>query len=143
MPKVIKTKIEYKVGNDLDIDEVVDLYRDSTLGKRRPINDRETIITMIKNANLVITAWDKELLVGISRALSDFSYVTYLSDLAVRKSYQKQGIGKELIRQTQIESGPNTTMILLAAPAAEEYYPKIGFKNHSQCWILEQGKTIS
>lgn len=132
----IKTSIKYKVGNGLDIDQVIDLYRDSTLGERRPINNRAQMTAMIKNANLIITAWDRSLLVGIARSVSDFSYCTYLSDLAVRKVYQKKGIGKELIKRTQIESGKSTTMILLAAPAAEAYYPKVGFKHHPQAWVL-------
>src|SRR6266852_2076931 len=97
--------IEYRVGNNLDLDEVIELYRASTLGERRPVDDRECMRLMIANANLVITAWDGELLVGISRSLTDFAYVTYLSDLAVRLSHQRQGIGKELIRRTKEESG--------------------------------------
>ena len=129
--------IQYRVGNDLDVDEVIDLYRASTLGERRPIDDRDRIQQMIANSNLIVTAWDGELLVGISRAMSDFSYVTYLSDLAVRKSHQKSGIGKELIRRTQIESGEQAYLVLLAAPAATEYYPHIGFTHHPQAWLLE------
>ncbi|WP_449417003.1 GNAT family N-acetyltransferase [Phormidium nigroviride] len=134
--------IQYRVGNDLDIDEVIDLYRASTLGERRPIDDRDRIQQMIANSNLIVTAWDGELLVGISRAISDFSYVTYLSDLAVRKSHQKLGIGKELIRRTQIESGEQAHLVLLAAPAATEYYPHIGFTHHPQAWLLEAGEKL-
>ena len=127
--------ISYKTGNDLDLDAVIDLYKASTLGERRPIADRERMGQMLRNANLVVTAWDDSLLVGISRALSDFSYATYLSDLAVRQSHQRQGIGQELIRRTQAEGAP-ATIILLAAPAAEKYYPHIGFTHHPQAWRL-------
>ncbi|MFI5173391.1 MAG: GNAT family N-acetyltransferase [Terriglobia bacterium] len=134
--------IQYRVGNDLNIDEMIDLYRASTLGERRPVDDRERMLRMLKNANLVITAWDQDLLVGISRSLSDFSYVTYLSDLAVRQSHQRQGIGRELILQTQKEAGPQATLVLLAAPAAEEYYPHIGFTHHPQAWWLKPGESI-
>ncbi len=134
--------IRYKVGNDLDIDAVIELYQASTLGERRPIDNRDRMVKMIQNANLVVTAWAGDLLVGISRAISDFSYVTYLSDLAVRKSYQKQGIGKELIRITQMHSGTESHLILLAAPAAEQYYPKIGFTHHPQAWLLHPGQTV-
>ncbi|MDF0553417.1 GNAT family N-acetyltransferase [Kamptonema sp. UHCC 0994] len=134
--------IQYRVGNDLDVDEVIDLYRASTLGERRPIDDRDRIRQMIANSNLIVTAWDGQLLVGISRAISDFSYVTYLSDLAVRKSHQKSGIGKELICRTQIESGSQSQLILLAAPAAAEYYPHIGFTHHPQAWLLEAGEKL-
>ena len=76
--------ISYRTGNNLNLDEVIDLYRASTLGLRRPIDDRERMREMIRNANLVITAWDDDLLVGISRSMTDFSYATYLADLAVR-----------------------------------------------------------
>lgn len=128
--------IRYKSGNDLDLDAVIALYRDSTLGERRPVDDRERMAAMLRHANLVVTAWDDEALVGIARALSDFSFVTYLSDLAVRASHQRQGIGKELLRRTQALSGRGTKLLLLAAPAAEQYYPHVGFTHHPQAWML-------
>jgi ribosomal protein S18 acetylase RimI-like enzyme len=134
--------IEYRTGNWLDLEQVVELYKASTLGERRPIEDRPRFAEMLKNANLVITAWEGKLLVGISRSLTDFCYITYLADLAVRVSHQKQGIGKELIRQTQTNGGPKTSLVLLAAPAAEKYYPHIGFTNLPQAWFLRGGDTI-
>jgi predicted N-acetyltransferase YhbS len=127
--------IEYRIGNNLDLDQVIELYRASTLGERRPVDDRERMDKMLRNASLVITAWDGDLLVGISRSLTDFAYATYLSDLAVRESYQRQGIGKELVRRTKVESG-GATIILLSAPKAVDYYPRIGFTHHPQAWIL-------
>jgi predicted N-acetyltransferase YhbS len=134
--------IEYRIGNKLDLDAVIELYRASTLGERRPIGDRERMRQMLDNANLVITAWDDQLLVGISRALSDFTYVTYLSDLAVLVSHQRLGIGKELVRKTQEAGGSRTTILLLAAPAAESYYPHIGFTHHPQAWLLRPGDRV-
>jgi len=97
--------IRYQTGNDLNLDALIELYKESTLGERRPIDDRERMASMLRHANLVVSAWDGEQLVGVSRALSDFSFVTYLSDLAVRQSHQKKGIGKELIRRTQALGG--------------------------------------
>ena len=132
----------YKSGKDLDLDAVIDLYRASTLGERRPVDDRERMARMIAEANLILTAWEGDLLVGISRSFSDFSFVTYLADLAVRKSHQRRGIGKELIRRTQSAAGPNALLVLLAAPAAEQYYPHIGFKHHPQAWTLKPGEPV-
>jgi len=134
--------IAYRTGNDLDVDAVTELYQSCSLGARRPSNDRERMAAMLANANLVITAWDRELMVGISRSLTDFAYATYLSDLAVRESYQKQGIGRELIRRTQEAGGPNTTVILLAAPAAMDYYPRIGFTRHDSAWIVRGSEPL-
>ena len=134
-------RITYRRGNDLDIDQVIELYRASTLGARRPIDDRARMAAMIANANLVITAWRGDTIVGISRALTDFRYVTYLADLAVRATEQRHGIGKELIRQTQAVA-PEAQIVLLAAPAAESYYPHIGFTHHPQAWCLKSGESV-
>jgi predicted N-acetyltransferase YhbS len=134
--------ITYKTGNDLDLDAVIELYRASTLGERRPVDERERMRLMLQNANLVITAWEGHLLVGISRALTDFTYATYLSDLAVRLSHQRQGLGKELMRLTQA-AAPQAMVILLAAPAAEKYYPQVGFTHHPQAWVLRPGQQVS
>jgi len=134
--------IDYRIGNQLDLDQVIELYRASTLGERRPVDERDRMAAMLANANLVVTAWDGDLLVGISRSVTDFAFATYLSDLAVRLSHQRHGIGKELMRITQRESGPKTTVILLAAPKAFEYYPHVGFTQHNSAWILPAGAEI-
>jgi GNAT superfamily N-acetyltransferase len=135
--------IEYRSGPgaDLDLDEVIDVYVDSTLGERRPVDDRDRMAGMLRHANLVITAWDGDRLVGIARSVSDFHYATYLSDLAVRLSYQRQGIGVELMRRTQ-DAAPRATVILLAAPAAAGYYPRVGLTRHESAWILRPGETL-
>ena len=134
--------IQYKTGNDLNLDALIELYKASTLGERRPIDDRARMASMLRHANLVVSAWDGDLLVGVSRALSDFSFVTYLSDLAVRQSHQKQGIGKELIRRTQALAGKHAKLLLLAAPAAEKYYPHVGFTHHPQAWMLNPDERV-
>ena len=134
--------ITYREGNDLDLQTVIELYEASTLGERRPVSERDRMAAMLKHSNIVITAWDGDLLVGISRALSDFSFVTYLSDLAVRASHQRSGIGKELIRRTQMAGGLQAKIILLAAPAAAEYYGRIGFEHQPRAWLLDEGQTV-
>lgn len=134
--------IEYRLGNQLELDQFIELYRASTLGERRPIDDRGCMEQMLQNANLVVTAWDGALLVGVARTLTDFSYAAYLADLAVHKEYQRRGIGKALIEKTRAELGPRAMLILLAAPAAESYYPHVGFEHHPQAWVLRQaGKS--
>jgi predicted N-acetyltransferase YhbS len=132
--------IAYRVTSTLDVSEVIDLLRSSTLGARRPVDDVERMRKMFERANLIITARDGERLVGIARSLSDFSYCTYLSDLAVRVEYQRQGIGKELIRRTQAEGG-QATVFLFAAPAAVDYYEHIGFAAGSG-WMLRATESV-
>ena len=127
-------EIRYRVGNDLDFEQYLAVYVESTLGERRPIADRARMRRMLEEANLVVTAWDGDEMVGVARSLTDFVYATYLSDLAVKVSHQKGGIGRELMRRTRLEA-PQATLILLSAPAAEKYYPHVGFTQHHSAWL--------
>lgn len=133
--------VELRIGNDLDVDEVIEVYADSTLGRRRPIGDRDRMATMVGNANLVVSAWDDGRMVGIARSLSDFAYATYVSDLAVRSSHQRQGIGRALLARTQSEGGA-AKLVLLAAPGAEEYYPGLGMQRHASAWTLDADTAL-
>jgi predicted N-acetyltransferase YhbS len=134
--------MEYRFGNQLDLDQVTELYRASTLGERRPIDDPAIVRSMLEHANLVVTAWDGELMVGISRTLTDFLYVGYLADLAVRESHQRRGIGLRLIQKTRERLGPRSMLVLLAAPKAVDYYPRIGFTRHDSAWVLRQSEPL-
>lgn len=138
----MRSSISYRRDGILDLDGMIDLYRASTLGERRPIDDRAAMADMLRHANLVITAWEGDQAVGIARTLTDFSYVAYLADLAVRESHQRHGIGKELIRITQEALGPSALLVLLSAPKAVDYYPHIGFTHHPQAWMLKGGDRI-
>jgi predicted N-acetyltransferase YhbS len=127
-------KIDRVHGEDLDLDEVLAVYRSSGLGERRPVDDRERMATMVRAANLVLVCRIDGELVGIARAVSDFSYVTYLSDIAVAGSHQRLGIGRALIDALGLEA-PRAKIVLLSAPAATDYYPHIGFTRHSSAWV--------
>jgi GNAT superfamily N-acetyltransferase len=122
-------------GTDLDIDEVLRVYRCSGLGERRPIADEKRFHAMVRNANLIVVCRVGSELVGIARSISDFSYATYLSDIAVCREYQRSGIGRALIERTRLEA-PQAKIILLSAPMAREYYPHIGFSPHDSAWVL-------
>ncbi len=134
--------ISYADDRRITIDEFIDLLKRSTLAERRPVEDRKCIKAMLQHANLLCTAWDDQKLVGVARSVTDFGYCCYLSDLAVDVAYQKQGIGRELIRVTRRKLGPRANLILLAAPKAESYYPKIGFAAHRSAWILSPSKNL-
>ena len=127
--------ITYHIEPNLSSQEFIDVLKASTLAERRPIDNPDRISKMLKNSNLIVTARDNGLLVGVARALTDFTFCTYLSDLAVSEQYQGLGIGKELIKRTKLEA-PEALLILLAAPKAINYYPKIGMPRHENCFIL-------
>ncbi|MCA9269494.1 MAG: GNAT family N-acetyltransferase [Planctomycetales bacterium] len=134
--------IDYQLEPTLTADEFIDLLVRSTLAERRPVDDRATICAMLANADVIATARYKGRLVGVSRALTDGAYCTYLSDLAVDQQFQRQGIGKALIERTHVAAGKNTTLILLAAPGAATYYPHIGMTRHESCWIVQRQAEI-
>jgi ribosomal protein S18 acetylase RimI-like enzyme len=130
--------IRYELNAPISADQFIDVLNRSTLGQRRPIDDRQCIEGMVRNANLTVTAWDGTTLIGVSRSVTDFHYACYLSDLAVDVAYQRSGIGRELIRRTQQEVGPRCTIRLIAAPASADYYAKVGFVQNHKCWELRQ-----
>lgn len=133
------SEVIYAVEPNLTPTEFVELLVRSTLAERRPIDRLDIIQGMLKNADLIVTCRDANgLLVGVSRAITDFHYCTYLSDLAVDQDYQKRGIGKELIELTHQNAGYHTFLLLLSAPAAESYYPHIGMQQHQSVWIRKR-----
>ncbi|MFP5205445.1 MAG: GNAT family N-acetyltransferase [Acidobacteriota bacterium] len=129
-------QIEYALEPELSAEEFRAVLLSSTLAERRPAQDLARLDSMLRHADLIVTARAGGVLVGIARAVTDFSYCCYLSDLAVDAAYQRQGIGKRLIEETHRAAGEGTTLILVAAPAAEGYYPKIGMKHLSSCWAM-------
>jgi GNAT superfamily N-acetyltransferase len=130
------SEVVYALEPDLTAEEFVAVLNRSTLAERRPVDEPETVRGMLRHADVVVTARVGGTLVGIARAISDFSYCTYLSDLAVDRAHQRRGIGRELIRRTHEGAGLATTLILLAAPAARTYYPHVGMAAHNSCWII-------
>lgn len=129
-------RIHYATDRAIDAAQFIDLLRRSTLAERRPVDDPACIAAMLAHANLLCTAWSGETLVGVARSVTDFAFCCYLSDLAVDRACQRQGIGRELIRLTQSRLGPRAKVILLAAPSAVDYYPKIGLAPHPSAWVI-------
>ncbi|MGO2341853.1 GNAT family N-acetyltransferase [Vibrio litoralis] len=129
-------EIEYKVNQPISVEQFVNLLKKTSLGERRPLENEATIQGMLENSNLIVTAWIKDQLVGVARSVTDFHYCCYLSDLAVDESVQSSGIGQYLILVTKEELSPGCKVILLSAPQAQKYYPKIGFEPHNSAWVL-------
>ena len=134
--------IEFHVNETVTTAEFISVLERSGLAERRPIHDRDCIAGMLANCNLLVTARVAGVLVGVARSLTDFHYACYLSDLAVDKSYQAKGIGIELQRKTQAQLGPQCKLILIAAPKANTYYPKIGYTNNPNCWLVGRDQKI-
>lgn len=135
--------IDYRLNETITADQFIHLLNKTSLGVRRPLENRECVEGMLNNSNLCITAWLEGKLIGIARSMTDFHYSCYLSDLAVHEDHQQQGIGKQLIAKTQQQLGPECKLILLAAPAASEYYQPLGFDFTPRCWVLEPDVKVT
>jgi GNAT superfamily N-acetyltransferase len=127
--------IKYRDDVLLTRDQFIKILVNSTLSERRPVDDLDRIDKMIKHADVTITAWDGDSLVGVSRSITDFSFCAYLSDLAVHLKYQGKGIGKRLIEETREKIGNDVMLFLFSAPKADSYYPHIGFQSKT-AWIM-------
>jgi predicted N-acetyltransferase YhbS len=134
--------IQYKLNPKLTTEEFIDILNRSTLGERRPIDDKECIEGMLKNTDIIVVAVESDKIVGVARAVTDYNYCCYLSDLAVDEKYQKNGIGKQLISKVQEQLNDKCKIILLSAPDAKEYYPNIGFTKHPSAWTLPRDKKL-
>jgi GNAT superfamily N-acetyltransferase len=132
--------ITYQAEPDLTAEAFRDVLVASTLGARRPVDDLGRLDEMLRGADIVVTARDGGRLVGVSRAITDFAYCCYLSDLAVDAGWQRRGIGKRLIAETRALAGERATLILIAAPAAEAYYPHIGLAHTPSCWVIPRDR---
>lgn len=128
--------ISYAVEEQLNIDEFITVLKQSTLGERRPVDDRARIQRMLDNSNLIVVARDNGKIVGVSRAITDFAFCCYISDLAVDETYQRQGIGKQLLEETRKAAGPDAACLLLSAPKAMDYYPHIGMSNINNAFMF-------
>jgi len=135
------SEIVYAIEKSLDVSEFIEVLKNSTLAVRRPINDEQRVSSMCNNANLIVTARVDGTLVGVARSITDFVYCTYLSDLAVDVKFQNTGIGKKLIEETK-KATPQAKLILLSAPAAVDYYPRIGMTKHNHCYYLDELKDL-
>lgn len=130
--------ITYKVNARIEPHQLADVFRAS--GIRRPVDDLNRLKKMLDNANLLVTAWDGEKLIGVARALTDYGYSCYLSDLAVDKDYQDNGIGQDLVNEIQKHIGEESNLLLLASPEVMEYYPKLGFEKADNAFIIPRKK---
>ncbi len=128
--------IEYATQRAITTEQFIQLLKSSTLAERRPVDDQACIEKMVNGADLMVTAWQADVLVGVARSVTDFGYCCYLSDLAVAQSHQRQGIGRRLIELTRAQLDAECKLILLSAPAAQSYYPQLGFCRHPSAWVM-------
>ena len=126
--------LTYRTNHPVSRAQFIALLQKTSLGARRPLAEAERIDAMLQNADLLISAWDHDRLVGIARAVTDYAYCCYLSDLAVDEAWQRRGIGQELLATLKQALHPQCKIILLAAPQAVDYYPHIGFTQHPSAW---------
>jgi GNAT superfamily N-acetyltransferase len=137
MARLADDTVTYCNEPDLAVDAFIDVLRRSSLAERRPVGDRPRIARMLAHADIILCARNSGgLLIGVSRALTDYAYCCYLSDLAVDRDWQGGGIGRELIRRTHEIAGKQSMLLLLSAPDAMTNYPNVGMSKSENAFIL-------
>ena len=104
------------------------VLEESGLGATRPV-DPERLKAMLDGADLLLTArlgGPEGELIGVCRAITDFSWVCYISELAVSKQVQGLGIGKGLLDETRRRLGPRVALALISMPDAVGFYERVG-----------------
>ncbi|MDR2017227.1 MAG: GNAT family N-acetyltransferase [Burkholderiales bacterium] len=134
--------MDYTTHRTITVDQFIALLSKTSLGIRRPLHDHPRVEAMLKHSNLLGTAWGGDQLIGVARAVTDFAYCCYLSDLAVDETYQRRGVGKALIALLQEQLHPEAKIVLLSAPQATDYYPHIGFEQHPSAWIIRADQVL-
>jgi len=137
---MMTAEIQYRTDRAVGVPEFKDILERSGLAARRPVGDATRLERMLRAYNLVLTAWHGDLLVGIATCWTDHAYSAYLADLAVAADHQRSGIGRELVHLARATVGPQVTLILLSAPAAVDYYPKIGMERFTDCFIFRRSQ---
>jgi ribosomal protein S18 acetylase RimI-like enzyme len=134
----ILAQLRFALEPDLSAEAFIGVLETSGLAERRPVAERERVETMLRHADIIVTARHagNGRLIGVSRAITDYGFCCYLSDLAVDRAFQRRGIGRTLIDRTWDAAGRQTTLILLSAPAAVAYYPHIGMTKHDACFTF-------
>lgn len=131
-------QIAYKINEATRIETIIELFYHSDYLPIEDMSDISRLMKMFKNANLVVSAWDNDKLVGISRSLCDFSYCCYLSDICVHKEYRKRNIGQRLVEKTKEKAGKECKLILHSNTHALQFYKKIGMQRISDAFIIQR-----
>jgi ribosomal protein S18 acetylase RimI-like enzyme len=132
------SRIIYKFDIVPTAEQVIELYDNA--GLPRPTHDPQRIRAMFDNSDLIITAWDENKLVGVSRTITDWVWCSYLADLAISPAYKRSGIGKKLIELAREKIGERSMLLLLSVPTAMDYYPKVGFVREHRAFIIHRTK---
>jgi len=121
--------IIYKLNHPIAPKDAVDIYRRA--GLQRP-QDIRIIKNILQHSNVIVTAWAVATLVGLLRAMTDFSFDCYLNDLAVDSVYQRQGIGRGMVEQLAKLLDDKVLIMLISSPDAIGFYESIGFTSGSE-----------
>jgi ribosomal protein S18 acetylase RimI-like enzyme len=123
--------ITFSTDERPDARAIATLYRSAAL--RRPVDDPDRLARMYAGSPLVLSAWDGPRLAGILRGWTDGAYDGYVCDLAVDPEYQKQGVGRELLRMC-VSANPEVQWVLRASIIATDYYAHIGWTRIENGW---------
>ena len=112
--------------------EYIDFLKRTDLGSQYP-KERfdERIEKLVNNVSISIVARNEDnLIVGVLFGLTDFAYWLYVTDLGMDRNYERQGIGRRLMKAALEAAGgeKDIAVYLIANENAVPFYEKLGMK---------------
>lgn len=111
------------------LQDLLDLY--NSVGWSNYTNKPDMLMNAYKNSLYVITAWNKEQLLGVIRVVGDGYSIVYIQDILVLEDYQHMGIGSRLIDEVLNKYKNVYQKVLLTEnqPKTTSFYEKVGFQS--------------
>lgn len=119
--------ITFSNSKDIDIEKIRDLYCDHATWMIT--NNDEDWQKILANSSSIMTAWDKDTLIGMARGLSDEVRWATIVDVLVHPDYRGQSIGRQIIEKLLNEEKMQVRTVYLATPDKEDFYSRLGFNS--------------
>ncbi len=127
--------IVYAQEQGLSVEDYVAVLAETIMREKRPLANTARIGEMIAGANFIVTAREDGTILGLARCITDFSWIAYCAELAVKESAQGRGIGAGIMARCKDLLGPRLGLVLISEPAAVGFYERIGFERQDSAFF--------
>lgn len=118
--------IVYAQEQMLPVADYVAVLGETIMRAKRPLKNTERIARMLAGANFIVTARDDGVILGVARCITDYAWIAYCCELAVKESAQGRGIGAGMLRFMEEALGPKIGLVLISEADAVGFYERVG-----------------
>lgn len=123
----------YQINSErLTAETYIDFLKRTDLGSQYPKERfHERIEKLLKNASISLVArGGDDRVVGVLLGVTDFAYWLFVTDLGVDRAWERQGVGRALMKAALEEAGgeKDVAVYLVANEHAIPFYEKLGME---------------